>query len=277
MKIAVVCAPGVGDALILHIVSHHLTLAGFEVVTNTPHRFGKWLSGSHFGDWTGCDAIFLQHDNSQCAKEIHQLNKPVYTFYGSHSEAKHGSLKPGFDFVCDLNRTMVDNVVTALHTLFHIAATSENGFKPPEGLVHRRHKKRVAIHATSSHPHRNWPLENFQKVAKWLEVQGYEPCFLPQFPTLEDLTSFIYESGYFLGNDSGPGHIASLLKIPHLIIGREERQLRHWRPGWSPGEVIVPPMWVPNWKGFRLREKKWKMFVAIKNVINRLESNVLSN
>jgi len=277
MKIAVVCAPGVGDAVILHIVSHHLRLAGFEVVTNTPHRFGQWLSDSYFGDWKDCDAIFLQHDNSPKSKEIHALNKPVYTFYGSHLLSKHGPLRAGYDYVCDLNRTMVDNVVTALQTLFHITATTDNGLRPPEGLVHRKYMRRVAIHTSSGHPDKNWPLKKFLKVAKWLESQGYQPTLLPQFPTLEELASFIYESGFFLGNDSGPGHIASCLQIPHLIIGREEKQMRHWRPGWGCGEVITPPPWIPNWKPFRLRENRWKTFITKSKTINTFKHKVLSN
>ena len=269
MKIVVVCAPGVGDALILHIVSHHLKLAGFEVVTDTPHRFGQWLSGYQFGSGD-CDAIFLQHDNSPRAKEIHQLNQPVYTFYGSHQVGKHGPLRPGFDFVSNSNLPMADNVAASVQSLFSIPATKDNGFRPPQGLIHRKYKKRVAIHTTSGEAARNWPIEKFLKVAGWLESQGYEPVLLPLFPSLEDLASYIYESGYFLGNDSGPGHLASLLQIPHLILGREERHMRHWRPGWGQGEVVVPPAW-----GYC--QKRWKTFVTTNNVIKTLERNVLKN
>ena len=275
MKIAIVCAPGVGDALIMHIASHQLKLAGFEVVTVTPHRFGKWLSGYEFGDWDDCDAIFLQHDNSSRSKEIHALNKPVYTFYGSHQLSKHGPLKEGFDFVCDHDKTMVENVIKSLETLFSIPATSDNGFTPPEGLVYRRNTKRVIIHATSGNHLRNWPLEKFNKVAEWLKAKGYEPVFLPVFPSLEELASFIYESAFFIGNHSGPGHIASCLHIPHIIIGTEERHMRHWRPGWKKGSVIVPPRWIPNVKGFRLREKKWKSLITKGMVIASVKKEFL--
>lgn len=266
-KIAVVCSPGVGDVLILHIVSHHLQKAGFAVTTSTPHRFGRWLSDYQFGDLIDCDAIFLQHDNSLQSQEIHALNKPIYTFYGNYLLAKHGPLRPGFDYVCDLNKTMVDNVVTSLQILFQINATKENGLKPFAPLLHRRYKKRVAIHSTSSDAKKNWPKAKFLQLAKMLECEGYEPVILPHFPTLEDLTSFIYESGFFIGNDSGPGHIASCLNIPHVILGRTKRHMSFWRPGWKEGVVIVPPSWVPNWKGLRLREIYWKKWITTKNVI----------
>lgn len=276
MKIAVVCAPGVGDAVILQIASHHLSLAGHEVITVSPHRFGKWLPSAQFGNPNDCDVIFLQHDNSDRSKEIHQSNKTVYTFYGTHKPSKHGPLRAGFDFVCDLDQTMVDNMIEAMNFLFQIRAGPENGLTPPPGLLHRRYKKRIAIHTTSGNPDRNWPHEKFERFAQQMEKEGYEPIFLPQFSALEELTSFVYESGFFLGNDSGPGHIASCLRIPNLIIGREERHMRHWRPGWG-GEIITPPRWVPNWKGLRLREKYWKKFITTKGVIKAFKNNILNN
>ena len=42
----------------------------------------------------------------------------------------------------------------------------------------------------------------------------------PIFSSLEELTSFLYESAFFIGNDSGPGHVASALNIPTLTIGQ---------------------------------------------------------
>jgi heptosyltransferase-3 len=278
MKTAVVCAPGLGDALILHIVSYHLSLQGHQVTTISPHRFGKWLEGYTFAstaDLTSFDAIFLQHDNSLESKQIQQLDKKIYTFYGGYEANKHGPLKVGFDYVSDLNKSMVDNVVLSLKELFSMNATKDNGFRPPALLSHRKFKRRVIIHHTSGDAKRNWPLKKFQQVAAWLEKKGYEPVFIPQFPNLEDLISFIYESAFFIGNDSGPGHIASCLQIPHLIIGRQERHMRHWRPGWKEPDLIYPPRWIPNWKGCRLRDIYWKKWITTDNVINLLKSSTL--
>lgn len=267
MRFSVVSSPGVGDLAILHIVSHHLKLAGHEVITVSPHRFGRWLEGYQFGELGPSDAIFLQHDNSSRSNEIRQM-KNVYTFFGSHKESKHGPLKPEFDFVADLNQPMVTNIVTCLKTLFGIQATTENGFSPPPNLVHKRFPNRIAIHTSSGLAFRNWPIKKFQKFIAWAKKEGFEPIPFSQFPTLEELVSFIYESGYFLGNDSGPGHIASYLKIPNLIIGREERHMRHWRPGWGYNTVITPPKWVPNFGSLKIREKYWSQFITARRVIH---------
>lgn len=277
IKLSVVCSPGLGDAVIMLIASHHLTLAGFDVTTVTKHRFGKWFDGKISEKIGSPDAILLQHGNDALSHEIRNSDIPTYTFYGSYKAEKHGPWHPGYDFVSDLNQTMVQNVKNALRVLFAIEASESNGFTPPKPLEHRKHQKRVAIHTSSGEPSRNWPLVKFEKVASWLEKQGLEPVFLPNFASIEELTSFIYESGYFLGNDSGPGHIASCLQVPNLVIGREEKHMRHWRPGWQHSEIIVPPKWVPNFKGLRLRETHWKRFITPNNVIKLLESRVLVN
>ncbi|MBS0625757.1 MAG: hypothetical protein JSS32_06880 [Verrucomicrobia bacterium] len=302
-RFAVVCAAGIGDALILHIASHFLKRAGHDVATFTNHLqgFGKWLPDCEFRRQIlpdqaetalkGFDAVIVQHDNTPKARAILALRPkmPVYTFYTNYRLSKHGPLLPEYDFPFDENRPMVENVKGALKRLFSIdAGWGENGLKPLPHLVFRKHLKRIAIHPTSTLEEKNWPREKFLRTARWLKENGYDPVFIaapserelwdaPLFPQLEDLASFIYESGGFLGNDSGPGHIASYFGLPYLIIGKQERQMRMWRPGWHPGEVAVPPSWLPNLKGLRLRDEKWKHFITTRQIIKSLKKSVLRN
>ena len=285
-KFAVVCAPGIGDGLILHIASHSLVQMGFEVATFHDHLggFGQWLKGYTFAKQReidellpSFDALILQHDNTPKAKKIRESGKEVYCFFGSHLPSKHGPLSP-LDYVSDPNRTMVDNVASAMSKWFG-AASKENGLTPPKGLVHRKNLRRVAIHSESGDPEKNWPLERFRAVAKQLANEGYDPLFIvekgrPLYPTLEELASFLYESGAFLGNDSGPAHLASYLKIPSLVIGKEERQMRLWAPGWLPAQIATPPRWTSRWRWTR---SKWKSFITAGNITKRLINKVLQN
>lgn len=280
-KIAVVCAAGIGDGLIMHMVSHHLQTLGYEVTTFSPHlsSFGPWLKSYSFAKepsdtFENFDAIFLQHDNSPKAKRIHSLPLPVYTFYGSHNPSKHGALRQQLDFVCDPNQTMVENTVAAMHHFFG-SASKENGLSVPKGLIHRKFPRRIAIHPTSTSAAKNWSKDKFLSLACELKQKGYEPVFTvaphelkewdgPLFPTLADLSSFIYESGMFIGNDSGTGHLASYLHIPHLILGPDPIQLRLWRPGWGMGATMTPPLWLTRGK---LLKKGWRSFIFKKNII----------
>lgn len=295
-RFAVVCAAGIGDALILEIAAHGLRKAGHEVVTVSDWLggFGQWLPEAKCCKWEGAEdveAVLVQHDNTERARAILRMRpeKEVYCFYTNYRESKHGPLKKGEDFAFDENCSMVANVKRGMKEIFGIdVEKGDNGLRPPEGVMYRRHAKRVAIHPTSTMASKNWPRKKFLEVAEWLKGEGYDPVFVTapgereewgsaNLPTLEDLASFLYESGGFVGNDSGPGHLASYFGLPYLIIGQQERQMRLWRPGWHPGAILTAPSWIPNWKGLRIRDEKWQWFVSTKNVIKMLQKRVLRN
>lgn len=275
MKISVIPLSGLGDTVVMHIASYHLKKAGHDVATVSPYRFGRWLEDSHFeSELVDSDAIFIQSNHSERPLTLRKTRKEVYTFFESPKVlkrvAKEMPYLEKYDYVADGNRTMVDNVILALKQLFGIDATPENGFKPFEGLVYRRHNKRVVIHTTSGSIDKNWPTEKFNQFADWATSIGLEPVLLPRFGSLEELFTFLYESGYFIGNDSGPGHVASCLKIPALTIAKAEKIMRLWRPGWG-GELVVPPKWIPNFKGLRISKRFWRSFIPAKAVIRRFD------
>lgn len=296
MRIAVVCASGIGDALILHSISNLLRQKGWEVTTYNNHlpSFGNWLPGFRFAPqpsddqiqeiFPTYDALFLQHDNSRKAAEIKALPMPVYAFYGAHIPIKHGPIRKDWDYVCDRNQSMVENVAMAAE-LFFGERCIDNGFQTPVGLIYRRFPKRIAIHPTASSEEKIWPREKFLIVAESLRKNGYDPIFTvspsersqwdgPLFPTLGDLASFLYESGAFLGNDSGTGHLASCLQIPHLIVGGNGLQMPLWRTGWLPGQLAIPPPFLMQFKALRAY---WKQFITTRSVTKKFKYRVLGN
>ncbi len=266
-KIAVVTANGIGDGLIMHIASHNLAKS-FQVTTFNDHLpgFGKWLDGYTLEKQPDSealdsfDAILLQHDNSPKAKAIKALNKPIYTLYGSHRISKHGALEP-LDFVCDRTKPMGNNVQDAMTKWFG-PCSLDNGMYPPPDLIHRKYPSRIAIAPKSQDPQKNWPIKRFEKIATFLKSKGYDPVFIEKekhlFPSLEELASFLYESGGFIGNDSGPGHLASCLGIQSLIIGPNYRDLLLWQPAWTLSTIITPPRWASH---FRWARNNWKSFI----------------
>lgn len=293
-KIAVVSAAGIGDGLILLIASYNLQASGWKVTTFNDHLagFGQWLpAGLFFAPQPplddleelflrNFDAVFLQHDNSEKAKKIASLPLPVYLFYGSFSPSKYGTFpREKYDYVCDPHKTMVANLVQAIGKIFG-ACSTENGLSPPSHLQFRKYPNRIAIHPTSTQEEKNWPREKFFHLYDRLQRKGWDPVFTtspkeqeewggPCFPTLESLTSFLYESGGFIGNDSGLGHIVSYLGLPYLIIGKNETHMELWKPGWKPGKIITPPVWISNWKWTR---DNWKFFVTVNSVLQGFKS-----
>jgi ADP-heptose:LPS heptosyltransferase len=94
---------------------------------------------------------------------------------------------------------------------------------PSEGMV--------LIHSGAGQPVRVWPLERYRRVAARLRKQGFQvtiACDFDQRPwwlqagesavatckTVSELLALIDKSAVFIGNDSGPGHLAAFCGVP---------------------------------------------------------------
>jgi len=102
---------------------------------------------------------------------------------------------------------------------------------------------RVLLHIGSRKPSHRWPIERFAAVADWLETDcgcravftaGPEhadllaqavsarsasaPAFLEAPPTLGILYGLLAECDLFVGNDSGPSHMAAAVGTPTCVL-----------------------------------------------------------
>jgi len=297
---AVLPAHGIGDALLMMIASHQLYLSGFEVTTyhDALPELRSWFPNqriqplpkdqeiSHLlGHY---DLIVAENDNSQ---KIQQLLKHCRSrlslFYPTYLATKHAPLATACDCAFDKEVPMADNIAAALaHCIPSHTPSKDNGLTPPPSLLFRLKSRQVLIHPTSSTPAKNWKVTGFLSVARKLKKEGFDPLFcvgpkerpqwqyieklgfnLADLPTLADLAAIVYESGYVIGNDSLIGHLASNLGIPTLIIANDAQRMRLWRPGWLPGELVLPPPYLPNWRVLRLKEKRWQHFITPRQVL----------
>lgn len=310
MKAAVICSQGIGDGLLMMVASHCLFLRGYTVTTyqDTLHQLNKWFPDHHFKKRSSLnelekqlspyDAIVLQNDNSPLSNSIIDLYKHgklpnLSVFYSSYKKRKHAPLTT-WDRVFDRSCSMADNIAEAIASILQCTEVSKNnGLVVPSGFKRNRYPKRVLIHPTSTIPLRTWDAQKFIKVAQSLVQQGYEVAFcvsplerpewvrllkgsfpLPFFPTLNELAGFVYESSFLIGNESGTAHLASNLHIPTLIVASCQKQMALWRPGWFASKVITPCRFIPNFKGLRLREKKWQACISPKRVVRAFQLKV---
>lgn len=159
---------------------------------------------------------------------------------------------------------------------------TESGIQPPPHLVRARFAKRVIIHPTASNTFKTWTAASFVKLARRIQRRGLEPCFVvppneaaawrarvsdidvAAHATLPELAAYIYESGWFIGNDSGIGHLASALGLPTLSIFPRKGLARRWRPGWGKNRVVLPlPLLVTT----ALKERCWRPLTPVSRVI----------
>ncbi|PIE59921.1 MAG: hypothetical protein CSA32_01455 [Desulfobulbus propionicus] len=182
--------------------------------------------------------------------------------------------------------TRVDNLATLSRRLFTTGDIGTgNGIVPPEELVPRRFLHRICLHPTSAELSKNWLPTRFFALGQRLEAQGFEvaiimardeylewkPLVNRRFPlhgfaTVADCAAFVYESGYFIGNDSGGGHLASCLGVPTLSIHGRRGKAMAWRPGWGTVEVVTPTF---NLVGSSLRQRAWKYLLSVGEVERR--------
>jgi ADP-heptose:LPS heptosyltransferase len=286
-KAAVIPSKGIGDALLMMIASHQLLQNGYEVVTfhekigELHHYFlGHQFAKKESFDPSSFDLIIAQNDNSPFIVQLlGQARQRVSIFYPTYHAYKHPTLFK-LDQVFDPSQTMADNIATHTSILLNTPLSKDNGLRPPETYIHRKFKKRIVIHPTSSLPSKNWSKDKFLKVAKLLKKKGYQVVFVMSaaekkewdsssfeveaFETLDPLVPFLYESDALIGNDSLLGHLASNLNLPTLVIADNAKLIRLWRPGWHPGAVVTPPHWLPN----KMRENWWRRLISAKKVAN---------
>lgn len=291
MKTAVISCLGLGDGLLALVLSNNLALNGHQVDTFHPflNQLQPWfphlpISTFPYGNTDdfveNYQGFFFIYDKKMdrvieaCLKKSPQstfILNPIATPKCDYRYWEYGRFNGRLPFA-DNTMHFCKDVLTLEQV------TKENGIQLPLGVVSKKFPKRVIIHPTSSRPSKNWPKEKFLQLSQRIESDGYEPVWIltkeerkdwpncPEFSNLYEIASFVAESGSMIGNDSGIGHLASCLGLPTLTICRHGMVADFWKPSWSRGQVVLPPKWIPNLKGFRFRDKHWQKFVSVERV-----------
>jgi len=95
--------------------------------------------------------------------------------------------------------------------------------------------RQILVHTGAAQPVRVWPLENYRKLAErlrqkqyrvqlacdpnqrdWWLRQGEAAVITPH--TVAELLALVNQSAAFIGNDSGPGHLAAFAGVPTFTI-----------------------------------------------------------
>jgi lipopolysaccharide heptosyltransferase III len=111
----------------------------------------------------------------------------------------------------------------------------------------------VVIHPFASQPGKTWPAERFREVIRRLDMPatvlgGPRDDLSPfgEFPKmigrpLEEVKSLLsVGAALFIGNDSGPAHMAAAFGVPLAVIfGTSDVEV--WRPWKAPSEVLTSP------------------------------------
>lgn len=298
-KVAIICANGIGDGLIMMTAAAYLQAQNY-LVTIFHDKFATlsklfpalyhWNTYSrekiiHF------DLIIAQYDGSHVSQELLHLrlhkNFPQVIMFFPYKNSKSQSS----DLIFNRSITMIDNITCYMQNKFpsvvHLPLLKNHILIPKK--EYRKYPRRIIIHPTSANPRKNWTPIQFVILAKKLREFDYYPIFmvppnesspwksflsgkipLQSFEDLVQVGDYIYESGGFIGNDSGLGHLASRLDIPTLTIFSKNSLSPLWNPGVGIYKVLTPCK-LPNYKGISLpiREWVWPLFISTQKVLTQ--------
>lgn len=279
-RVAVLMAPRLGDSLLMMTIAQNLRLKGHEVdiFGDYIHSLAAWFPGFQ-------TAPALTAESAGEILSAYDLCLQMHPDWPFDIHAYHPQALVVDEQLKVTGRDFVKLAQFAAFSKFYLgvdAPSSGNGMQAPQPYKWRNHSQRVVIHPTSTGIQRCWEPNNFLKLGKMLKARGFEPNFivapheladwdwlpkhgmgLPQFDSLALLAAFIYESGWFIGNESGIGHLSSSLGVPTLTLTGRPTRTKCWLPAWAPS-AFVYPWWII---GGRLRDKYWRTALSPRAVL----------
>ncbi len=113
----------------------------------------------------------------------------------------------------------------------------------------------AVLHAAATAPEKTWPPDRFLDVARHLEESGLEAVFIGaagdrlrpfsqhrvvEGAPLGQLKTLLAGASLFVGNDSGPAHMAAAFGLPSVVIfGPSDPAI--WGPWRARSEVVSAP------------------------------------
>ncbi len=113
----------------------------------------------------------------------------------------------------------------------------------------------AVIHPFASAPEKAWAPDRFLAVAKQLKQSGLDPVFLSgpaddpspfnefkilRNSPLSEVKSILSAAQLFIGNDSGPAHIAAAFGIPVVVLFGPSNPVT-WAPWRTEAQVLTSP------------------------------------
>jgi len=279
-KVAILMAPRLGDSLLMMVIANNFRNNGAQVSI-----FGDYIW--QLRDWFPGFAIHRSLTEQQAHAALSSFDRAI-------------QMHPGWPF--DLTQQHPNAVIYDEHVVItgkgfvkayqmrdfcrdyfgFAGCTHSNGMVAPGGVQKNRYPRRVAIHPTSTGALRCWAPKHFGRLATDLIKAGFEPAFivspderadwqwvtgvgaaLPDNQGLDGVARYIRESGWFIGNESGIGHLASAAGIPVLTLTGRMKRTRAWRPAWSISRIVAP-WYIP---GGRLRDRYWRILLTPQHVM----------
>ncbi|MFI8734626.1 ADP-heptose:LPS heptosyltransferase [Pseudomonas sp. NFACC19-2] len=142
---------------------------------------------------------------------------------------------------------------------------------------------RIAIFPTTPHAKKNYSSRGYRRLARSLVAKGwqvefvgtpaerdvlqaqYEGFTVHAFTDLKGLVDFLCSCSIVISNDSGGGHLGSLLGLRTFTITRRRLDFT-WRPGFNSLNRVINPLFTFKWMG----KTVWRPFIPLSRVLREI-------
>jgi ADP-heptose:LPS heptosyltransferase len=180
--------------------------------------------------------------------------------FSHHSTTIAYNLKiPRAQRILGVNRT----VHTAEHLASAFFALGVPVAQVPRAEVFARESpvegRYAVLHPFASAPDKQWPADRFCEVARYLQLWNISPVFLAgpgddasSFSkhqvfqgSLSDAKNLLSKAVAFVGNDSGPAHLAAAFGVPSVVLFSTSNPAI-WGPWRTESQVVIAPEGIQN-------------------------------
>ena len=181
---------------------------------------------------------------------------------GARHRAGFAHYRHGFAYNVRIPRAQeILNVDRTVHTAEHLASAMFFLGAPvteiPRARLVAAEKvpPRAVIHPVAATPEKTWRADGFVEVARRLQAARADVLFIgargdalapfQEFPTLSgaplsEIKNLLASATIFVGNDSGPAHMAAAFGVPSVVLfGASNPAI--WGPWRTSSEVVTAP------------------------------------
>jgi heptosyltransferase-3 len=203
----------------------------------------------------------------QMALNFHGGSRSMWLTAASGAEIKAGFAHHAYSFLYNAKIPRAQEILgedRRVHTAEHIASAMFWMGVPQTEIPRARLSAAptpvaggyAVIHPFASTPQKTWPAGHFIAVAEHLrDKAGLEPIFLAgpsddpaafrkfqvyQSVPLAQVKSLMAGAQLFIGNDSGPAHIAAAFGVPVVVLFGPSDPV-NWAPWRTEGHVLTNP------------------------------------
>ena len=247
-RVAVIRLRSLGDCVLttpaLALLKAHRPDLEIQVIVDP--RFASVFEGSSDVDEICVDVSLLNKTRPALVLNLHGGTRSMMMTLASGAKYRAGFGHHRYSFVYSHKIPRAQKILgeeRPVHTAEHLASAmfwmgvpqrEIPRAKLAAGAAPNDFGNYVVIHPYASLPTKTWPAERFVAVARHLrEVNGWEPVFLAgpaddpapfaefrvwRNAPLAEVKSLMSGASLFLGNDSGPAHVAAAFGVPVVVL-----------------------------------------------------------